>query len=121
MKAVIVTGSRNWLDSDTIDYELELAGPDLVIHGDCDGADRAAAMAAGSAALPMPAQWDRDGKAAGPIRNQHMLDVLLALGRCGYEIAVLAFPLPDSKGTWDMVNRARKAGVRVEVYGEEQG
>jgi hypothetical protein len=28
---------------------------------------------------------------------------------------VMAFPLPDSRGTWDMVNRAKKAGIVVYV------
>lgn len=56
--------------------------------------------------LQFPAEWDKHGKAAGPIRNQAMLD--LAEPDC-----VLAFSddLDSSRGTKDMTERARKAGV----------
>lgn len=50
----------------------------------------------------------KQGKAAGPIRNQHMLD--------GYHPDMVVFfhhDLSSSKGTKDMVERARKAGVPV--------
>lgn len=50
------------------------------------------------------ADWDTYGLAAGPLRNQRMLDE-------GKPDVVLAFP--GGKGTADMVARARKAGVRV--------
>lgn len=91
----------------------------LVIHGDADGADRLAGnhfTRAGLRVIPVPAQWKRDGKSAGPIRNAHMLDMLLALRACGYEVAVYAFPGPESKGTWDMVRRANVANVPVFVH-----
>jgi len=29
---------------------------------------------------------------------------------------VLAFPAPDSRGTWDMVERAVKARIPVRIY-----
>lgn len=48
--------------------------------------------------------WDKDGKAAGFIRNQRMLDE-------GKPDLVVAFP--GGVGTADMVRRARKAGVEV--------
>lgn len=51
-----------------------------------------------------PGDWRRLGKAAGPIRNQRMLDA-------GRPDAVIAFP--GGAGTADMVRRAREAGVRV--------
>lgn len=55
-----------------------------------------------------PALWGTHGKAAGPIRNQQMLDE----GRPNF---VLAFhdDLVHSKGTKDMVNRAKEAGLIV--------
>ena len=60
-----------------------------------------------------PADWSNHGKAAGPMRNQQMLEV------CKPEL-VLAFTndLSKSKGTRDMVLRAQKAGTRVIVIGE---
>jgi len=50
-----------------------------------------------------PADWDTHGKAAGPIRNQQMLDT-------GID-KVIAFP--GGRGTAHMVEIARKAGVEV--------
>jgi hypothetical protein len=56
------------------------------------------------------AAWDMHGKAAGAIRNQRMLDE-------GKPDEVWAFTddLATSKGTADMVRRARKADVPVYV------
>jgi len=38
----------------------------------------------------------------------------------GADIAY-AFPIEGSKGTWDLVKRAQKAGIPVQVYGEDFG
>jgi hypothetical protein len=46
------------------------------------------------------------GKAGGSSRNQQMLDE-------GKPDLVIAFPTKNSKGTWDMVRRAKKAGVET--------
>ena len=51
-----------------------------------------------------PANWKQYGKKAGSIRNQTMLDH-------GKPTLVIAFP--GGKGTKDMVERAKKAGVPV--------
>lgn len=55
-----------------------------------------------------PADWDKYGKKAGPIRNQQMLDE-------GQPDLVVAFPDPKSIGTYDMIRRAQKAGVETIV------
>jgi SLOG family YspA-like protein len=52
----------------------------------------------------VPALWTQNGMAAGPIRNQHMLD------RYKPQL-VVAFP--GGAGTADMVRRAKAAGVEV--------
>lgn len=51
-----------------------------------------------------PADWKRDGRGAGPIRNQRMIDE-------GKPHIVIAFP--GGKGTADMVMRAEMAGIPV--------
>jgi hypothetical protein len=51
-----------------------------------------------------PALWDVHGRAAGPIRNQLMLDE-------GKPDLVLAFP--GGRGTAHMIDIAEKAGVEV--------
>lgn len=119
---VLVCGSRTWDDQTPIDVVLsglvvENDGFGLtIIHGAARGADT---LAAGSAEclvqgydLPeieaYPADWEAHGKAAGPIRNQRMLDE-------AKPDVVWAFcdDLGASKGTADMVRRARKAGIPV--------
>jgi hypothetical protein len=58
---------------------------------------------------PVAAEWDTFGRAAGPIRNQSMIDMAPDL--------VLAFhnDMDHSRGTVDTVDRAIKAGINVEV------
>jgi hypothetical protein len=59
-----------------------------------------------------PADWSMHGKGAGPIRNQRMLDE-------GKPDVVFAFTddLEASRGTADMVRRAKSAGLPVYVVG----
>jgi hypothetical protein len=83
--------------------------PTVVIHGDARGADRLAGEIANAAGIPVesyPADWVKHGRAAGPIRNQLMLDV-------AKPDVVLA--MPGGNGTADMVRRAKAAGVAVVV------
>lgn len=48
--------------------------------------------------------------AAGGIRNKQMLNE-------GKPDLVIAFPTENSKGTWDMVRRAKRAGIETVVVG----
>ena len=87
------------------------AGATWVIEGGAGGADHLAWLASktlGLASERFFADWQKHGRAAGPIRNRRMLDL-------GKPDLVLAF-VPSTgitKGTADMVRRARKAGVEV--------
>lgn len=82
--------------------------PDVtVISGMAKGVDSMAVKWANILNFPVmefPADWNKHGKAAGPIRNQQMLDE-------GQPDLVVAFP--GGVGTQDMVHRAKKAGVEV--------
>lgn len=60
---------------------------------------------------PHPADWNKHGRSAGPIRNQEMLDS--GLNFC---FAFVDKPLAESKGTADMVRRCRAAGVQTIVF-----
>lgn len=112
---LLVTGSRNWVDERLIRSALEewkAKGADTLIHGDARGADSIAAQIARELDLNVisyPAQWAKYGKKAGTLRNEQML-------REGKPHVVIAFPLPDSIGTWHMVKIARRAGVKTVVY-----
>lgn len=78
-----------------------------LVHGAATGADSLAAEWWGDIqerpTEAHPADWDRHGKAAGPIRNQEMVDSGLDL--------CIAFP--GGRGTADMIRRCEAAGVPV--------
>jgi hypothetical protein len=108
----LFTGSRDWRDWDVIEEQVALLPVTaVVIHGGQRGADTIAGTLAGKRGLHVAAvNWRPDlyGRAAGPRRNT----ALLAL--C--PTVVYAYPLPQSSGTWDMVQRARRADVPVFVW-----
>lgn len=118
-KAIIACGSRYWTDVEAITKRLNHVAPDIVIHGDCNGADRIASRWRHDDPrmnhVSMPAQWETHNRSAGPHRNARMLEVLEALMRCGYDVSVEAFVMPGSKGTWDMIWRARKSPIETHV------
>jgi hypothetical protein len=139
MRAVIVCGARTASVTDWHDAVTGALAPDwgitpsILMHGACgcdaddgmlacmNGIDAVAdqiGRAYGYRVIPMPAAWKRRGLAAGPIRNNEMLNVLTALRACGYAVAVLAFHdrIADSKGTKNMVDKARFARVPYAVY-----
>lgn len=117
---VLVCGGRDYADRDAVFRALDgltgeitdetpLGTIDLVvIHGACPtGADLWAdewAIINWSRFEEYPADWPKHGRAAGPIRNQRMIDE-------GRPDLVLAFP--GGRGTADMVRRARAAGIEV--------
>ena len=108
---VLVCGGREFNDYDRVCEVLDAINAETpiraVIHGNARGADTQAhrwALGRGVGGWACPANWSRDGKRAGPLRNQRMLGHSPDL--------VVAFP--GGKGTADMVKRARAAGVRVQ-------
>lgn len=112
---VLCCGDREWQAWPPIWTALRGLGPlTHVIHGDARGADKMCAHVAaklGYTVTAYPADWSTLSKAAGPMRNQAMLDTNPDIG------LVLAFhdDLARSKGTADMVRRARAAGIPVNV------
>jgi hypothetical protein len=86
---------------------LWLSCDDVIIHGAAPGADTLAGQWAADKGIPVeafPADWEKHGRAAGPIRNKQMLDD-------GKPDLVVAFP--GGWGTANMCKQAREAGVRV--------
>jgi hypothetical protein len=78
-----------------------------IIQGGSTGADEHARFWAElyeARLITERADWRKYGKAAGPTRNQRMIDK-------HRPDVVLAFP--GGRGTADMVRRAKAAGVRV--------
>lgn len=110
---ILVTGSRDWTDAARIREEFEQLAANHsnieMCHGGAGGADALAAREAYLLGWPIkvfPADWRHLGKRAGVVRNQQMLDEFRP-------DLVLAFPLPQSIGTIDMMRRAEKAGVPI--------
>lgn len=115
---VLVCGSRTFDDGGVVASVLyglvAKHGPITVIEGGAPGADTHAGAWAelrGAQHEHYPADWDRHGKAAGPIRNQQMLDE----GKPDVVWAFVDKPLVDSRGTHDMVQRAKRAGLPTYV------
>ena len=122
---VLVTGSRDWDDSFLVDVVLwglftRHAALFTVAHGAARGADTMAhnwvdlyGSRLGASEARYPADWEKDGKAAGPIRNQRMLDEF----KPDLVVAFKNDMDPELKrgGTEHMVRIAKKAGVPVVV------
>lgn len=107
---ILVCGGRDFHDRRTmwqvLDQWHNTRGIEVIIQGGARGADQLAngwATSRGVLSQTYPADWSL-GLKAGPLRNQQMLDE-------GRPDVVLAFP--GRYGTFDMVCRAREAGIRV--------
>lgn len=121
---LLITGSRHWSDRAVMREALRTAWHELtrqgferviLVHGAARGADSLAASIWGEAGLPVeahPADWGAHGRAAGPIRNAHMVSL-------GAELC-LAFPLGKSVGTRHCMRAAEQAGIPVRVISAER-
>jgi hypothetical protein len=108
---VIIAGGR-----EINDYELVLravlnAGFDItsVVSGAAPGVDTMGERFATEAGLELfkfPADWDKHGRAAGPIRNRVMGD---------FADALIAIWDGKSRGTKNMIDYATKKGLKVYV------
>jgi hypothetical protein len=115
---ILVCGDRRWTAASVMTRAmLEHVKPgDVIIEGDANGADKMAGKLAsgmdGVCVEVYPAQWSKYGRAAGPKRNQQMLNT-------GID-KVLAFHnnILASRGTADMIRRARKAGIPTFIFTE---
>jgi hypothetical protein len=84
----------------------------FVISGDCRGPDRQGVLWASLNKIPYDRRrpdWATYGRAAGKRRNGEMIT------KDGAE-ALIAIWDGESRGTADMIEQARRAGLRVEVY-----
>lgn len=129
---VIVTGSRNWEDYSTLRSYMDhvsyinRARFTTIVHGDCRGADQLARQYAakqGINVVAFPADWSLGNK-AGPIRNQEMINWALRrstnpsddVESAWTEVICIAFPLSQSKGTWDMIRRCERHKIKTYVW-----
>ena len=124
MSRLLITGSRSheWTSYDS--HALLIAVREILekthelpvlVHGGATGADTEAARM-GQQLFDLliethPADWTKYGRAAGPIRNKEMVNL-------GADLC-LAFPDhpkgQGSRGTWNCIDLAHRAGIPVYV------
>lgn len=93
--------------TDRVPWDVALAHPE---YGPYVGGDWHAhhhALSRGWDVEEYPASWGLYGKAAGGIRNQHMVNLKPTAD------VLVAAPLGKSPGTRDCIRRAKAAGIRV--------
>lgn len=121
---ILICGDRNWTNQTVIyNYLYSLLSSYqpheiTIVEGGCKGADNWGGYFAkqlGMTVIEERADWAKYGNAAGPIRNQFMLDKY-------HPDLVVAFhdDLEHSKGTKDMVNRAKEQGFAFKVFNSQQ-
>lgn len=108
MKAIIA-GTRTFAEykllRDTCDSLFRVAPATEIVSGGATGADQLGERYAKERGLPIklfPAKWSEYGKSAGPMRNREMAE---------YADMLIAFWDGESRGTADMINAARQAGI----------
>lgn len=109
MIRLIIAGPRDYTDKDKVFREIDLFrkkyGINEIVSGGATGVDTLAEEYANLHQIPFqlfPADWEKYGKAAGPIRNQQMAE---------YGNVLLAFDR-GTKGTKNMIKTARKFHLR---------
>lgn len=116
---VLVCGSRTYRDQVYLFGVLDNLHANehitTVIQGEALGADNYAkhwAIENGIEVLSFPADWERHGKAAGPIRNHQML----VEGKPDLVICFVDKPIVLSRGTNNMRMLSERSGVPVVIY-----
>lgn len=113
---VIIAGTRTFDDYGMLclhaDYMLQEQRKKrriVIVSGAAKGADALGEQYAkdrGYKIQRYPADWDKYGKAAGPIRNEKMAQNADAL---------IAYWDGKSRGTWNMIELARNYGLKVSI------
>lgn len=81
-----------------------------VVSGGCRGADMVGEKWGRSNGIPIkrfPPDWNMHGKAAGPLRNSEM---------AAYADQCIAVWDGESRGTGDMIRKARTKGMKIFIY-----
>ena len=113
MRRIAVTGGRDFINFLTIRKafkEINLNENDILVHGGCHGCDKLCSQIAknefNAKIEEHKADWQKYGKAAGPIRNKEMLksniDMLLVFR--GW------------KGTNNCVEEAKKLKINIRKF-----
>lgn len=109
---VIIAGGRNFTNFNTVSDAIEASGFEIteVVSGMAKGVDTLGEVYALGKNIPVvgfPADWNKHGRAAGPMRNKEMAE---------YANALIAVWDGISKGTANMIMQARRNGLDVFIY-----
>lgn len=109
---VIVAGSRTVTDAALVAEAIKKSGFAMteLVSGCCEGADTLAEEYAQQNNIPIhhfPADWKKHGKSAGPKRNKQMAE---------YGQALVAVWDGCSRGTADMINKARNRKLKIYIH-----
>jgi glycerophosphoryl diester phosphodiesterase len=111
----IIAGPRNFNDYNKL-LKVFLLYPDLekniteIVSGKAKGVDTLGERWARENKIPIksfPADWNKYGNSAGPIRNLQMAN---------YADALIALWDDISKGTGDMIEKAKNKGLKILIY-----
>ena len=111
---VIIAGSRNFINYHVLKKEcnqflLDKKNIEIVSGDHYKGADKLGVQYAnekGFNIVRFPAEWNKFGKAAGPIRNKEMAI---------FADALIAFWDGKSRGTKNMIQLAKQNGLLLKV------
>ena len=113
---IVVGGCRNFFDYSVVSYHLDALikkhdPTDVIVFlsGHCSGVDLLVEQYATEHAhslMLFPAEWERYGRAAGPIRNKSMVE---------NSDQVVAFWDGKSRGTASLIRYARKLGKPIAI------
>ena len=112
---ILVCGGRDYKFKNVVFFvldEINRVGNEQItsiVHGNCPtGADRFVSQYAKENILveyPISADWNKDGKSAGPIRNSLMLQT--------HEDIKIVVAFPGNRGTNDMIKKSIDKQKRV--------
>ncbi|HSY22343.1 MAG TPA: SLOG family protein [Polyangiaceae bacterium] len=112
MSRIAIVGSRDFPDLDMVRrYVARLPQDTVIVSGGAPGPDTVAENMADKLFLSKSihkADWTRNGRAAGPIRNALVIEDCEAL---------VAFWDGVSPGTLDIIRKAVKSGKPVRIFG----
>jgi len=110
---LIVAGTRYFRNYDLLKTELDKLRESVditeIVSGHCNGADKLGEDYARDHNLPIrlfKADWRVRGKSAGPLRNREM---------AMYADMVIVFWDGKSKGTKNIIEQARKNGLKIKI------
>lgn len=110
---VIIAGGREFNNYTKLTYHCDKIlsnKPQVeIVSGGAEGADRLGedyAKSKGHSVTRFPADWNKHGKAAGPIRNREMAE---------YADGLIAFWDGTSSGTANMIKEAQKRNLKIRI------